>query len=179
MQNKNRIEELLYTAWKQRGLGEVDTVKNTLEQIRSLCGTEDHEHFGRLNHIYMQLDYDQDLYQSALEFNKISVDHYLRSGNQDRIAHALRHRGDLYFELGDLNKSKTCYMRVLEIYRENKETSSLDLANALRKYGLLLERLNKNSHALPVWKEVEDLYARCNLKEGILEAREHIDKINE
>jgi hypothetical protein len=56
------------------------------------------------------------------------------------------------------------------IYREHPEAEPLDLGNALRGYGLLLEPMGDNPRAREVWVEVLGIYREVGVQAGVDEA---------
>ena len=89
-------------------------------------------------------------------------------------AHALRHLADLHLEAGALGEAASTYARVLGLYHASRDEGSLDLANALRGYALLRERLGERQEAEALWREARLLYAQAGVEAGIDECDAHL-----
>jgi hypothetical protein len=62
----DEIQSLLAQAWKARGLGDYERAKEKADGAHSLCEASDQDLLGRVFHIYMQFEYDQDEFEAAL-----------------------------------------------------------------------------------------------------------------
>lgn len=171
------IKELLSMAWSERGVGNYSEVVRLLEEAKGLCSNSNFLFLGRIFHIYMQIASDKDDYTEALAQCQKSVACYIRSGNQDRIAHATRHLADIEFQLNEMEAAESNYRTSIDMYRSNDQTTKGDLANALRAFGLLLVKLDKKEEAIHVWTEVKSLYKACNLQMGVDEASQFLKKL--
>jgi tetratricopeptide (TPR) repeat protein len=104
---------------------------------------------------------------SALELSKISLGYYEKSGNQQCIAHSIRHIADIQSGLKNDQEAEENYQKALSIYRENPETNTLDLANAVRPYGILLKKLGRADEARPLLLEAKKLYQEVGIQAGV------------
>ena len=112
-------------------------------------------------------------------------EHYLRSseiyrslGNPLKTAHTMRHAADILREQGKLEQAESFYGEALEIYRRQKETPPLDLANAIRGYALLKEETGERAQALNLWREARDLYELIGIDAGIVESAARIKSLD-
>lgn len=80
------------------------------------------------------------------------------------LAHVIRHLGDVYLEQECPELAEPCYHEALRLYRSQGDSSSLDLANAIRSLAVLRW---EQSGAL--WKEAKELYTNLSIKSGIEE----------
>jgi tetratricopeptide (TPR) repeat protein len=87
-----------------------------------------------------------------------------------KLAHTVRHLGDVLRRALRLAEALPCYEEALAIYREHPETVPVDLGNALRGYGLLLEKTGDGVRAREVWMEVLGIYQEAKVQAGIDEA---------
>jgi tetratricopeptide (TPR) repeat protein len=95
----------------------------------------------------------------------------LRAANQPlRLAHTIRHVGDILQDAAKLTEAEPCYEEALSIYRPHPDTRPLDLANAIAGHARLAEKLNRRQHAILLWKDAYDLYTSCGIEAGIEEA---------
>lgn len=94
-----------------------------------------------------------------------------------RLAHTVRHLGDVLRRAGQFEEALPCYEEALAIYREHPETAPLNLGNALRGYGLLLEALGDPGRAREVWAEVLGIYREVGIQAGIDEAERQTSRL--
>ncbi|MGI9543824.1 MAG: tetratricopeptide repeat protein [Cyclobacteriaceae bacterium] len=177
MDNNSKIGTLLATSWAKRGQGKYAEAQALLNEAHELCEDNDYNHLGRISHIYGQFESDHNNHQQALEFWQQSLEYYKKDGNSNKIAHSTRHIADIQRRLGDQEGSEKNYRQSLDIYRSNAKTSSGDLANALRGFGLLLVQRGKITEAISVWKEVKKRYQALHLQEGVDEANGKLDQL--
>ncbi len=174
-----KIAELLGNAWSLRREGNYDEAMKIVRRAHDSCPENDYDALGRIYHVYMQFKRDHDHLEEAVLLSRQSVSYYRLSKNMNRIAHSVRHLADLEFELGNLKESEVHYKKAIQLYLDNSNTSKGDLANALRQYALLLEKTGKNVESANTWTTVRDLYTAIHLKEGVSEAEEHLDRLNQ
>jgi tetratricopeptide (TPR) repeat protein len=94
-----------------------------------------------------------------------------------RLAHTVRHIGDILRGDGQLQPAGPHFREALEIYRAHPETPPLDLANALRGYALLQEDLGEKQEAVALWREARELYAAANVQAGVDEGDRRIERL--
>ncbi len=95
-----------------------------------------------------------------------------------RLAHTVRHVADMRREAGELEAAKTNYAEALAIYREDSATGTLDLANTLRGYGLLMEALGDGPAARAMWAEAGELCAIAGVQAGTDEAARRVERLS-
>lgn len=177
MSQQAHIQQLLAEAWSERRVGNYEESRKLVSKARELCKEDDYNSLGRIFHIYMQFEYDHEKHAKALEFCQQSLEYYRKTKNANKIAHSTRHIADLQRHLGHRNDSELNYQKAIDIYRTSSDVSKLDLANALRGYGLLLENLGKIDDAIGVWEDVKELYSTCDIQAGVDEARDRLDSL--
>lgn len=94
-----------------------------------------------------------------------------------RLAHTIRHLGDILREQGELILSEPCYLEALEIYRNNEGTRLLDLANTVRGFALLKGENGETQEALALWLEAKELYARFKVHDGVTESDRYLSTL--
>ncbi|MDH3652109.1 MAG: tetratricopeptide repeat protein, partial [Saprospiraceae bacterium] len=127
--------------------------------------------------VLMQFESDHNHTSKALELCQRSLDYYKKSEDPDRIADSMRHVADLHRRLGNSDDSERCYREAIGIYRRNADTNLGDLVNALRGFGLLLNKQVNKKEAIAVWREVKQLYFECHLHEGVEEATKNLEAL--
>ncbi len=177
MANNLNINDLLEEAWVKRREEKYDDARHLVKEARRLCENDDYNSLGRIFHIYMQFESDHNNPSEALELCQKSLMYYKKAGNPDKVAHSTRHLADLERHLGYEADSERNYREAIGIYKGNSNTNKGDLANALRGFGLLLEKRGNTKEAIAVWKETKELYQACNLQDGVDEANQKLDSL--
>ncbi len=175
--DKGQIEKLLDNSWQARGQGHYDIAKDLVQQAQALCEDSDYLSLGRIYHIFMQFESDHDNLPDAISLSRQSIAYYNQSKDRNKIAHSVRHLADLLFRKEEFAEAKLNYGNSITIYRE-LNASKGDLANALRGYAILLEKLREEEEAIRVWQEVRELYDSINLKGGVEEANTRLNSLN-
>ena len=169
------ITILLQQAWQARGRGDYDEATALTRKAELLS----HANLGRVYNVYAQIASDHNKFLKAIIHTRNAMGHYREAESQNGFAHSLRHLADLERHVGHFEESEAYYRKALEIYRALPDTSNLDLANALRGFGVLLVETDQPKEGLTIWQEVKQLYGQCNLQEGVDEAQTYLDKLSE
>jgi tetratricopeptide (TPR) repeat protein len=90
------------------------------------------------------------------------------AGDAKRLAHTLRHVGDIERQMGRADDAGVHLTEALEIARRER-VAPLELANTIRPLALL-----RDDEAL--WREAHDLYLQANVEAGVAEAARHLEK---
>jgi tetratricopeptide (TPR) repeat protein len=106
----------------------------------------------------------------ALAHYSSSVDLLRTLDEPLRLAHTVRHVGDILRQLGRPEEACGCYYEALAIYRGHGATPPSDLANTIRGYALARGDLHETESAEALWIEARDLYASLDLQAGVDEA---------
>ncbi len=170
------VDQLLEEAWTERRNDNIEEVRRLLVIALQNCSSQDYNSLGRIYHIYGQLESDRDHYSAALSQFRKSLMYYEKGNDVNKIAHSMRHNADLESELGNLAESEYLYRKSIDLYR-SIEVNPGDLANTLRGFGILLEKLGSTEETIVVWKETKALYQECELKEGVDEAQSKLDQL--
>lgn len=93
------------------------------------------------------------------------------------LAHTIRHVADIHADNGRDDLAAPCYQEALAIYREHRETSVLDLANAVRPFALLKQKAGQLEDAKHLWAEARDLYSAANVPQGVAECSRHVNAL--
>ena len=99
---------------------------------------------------------------------------YRSDNNPLAYAHTIRHVADMYLDESRYAEALPLYEEALELYRSNLNTKLLDLANTVRPYALLHEKLGNRETAVPLWQEARNLYASLRIEPGVQECGRHI-----
>ena len=96
--------------------------------------------------------------ETALGLYRQAVEIYRGLDEPLKLAHTVRHVGDIAHEVSQLELAAACFSEALSIYRSHSETGTLDLANTLRGYALLQTDLGRIEEAIALWREAGQLY---------------------
>lgn len=177
MEKDVHFNRVLSEAWACRGNGDAAKATSLLNLAADLCDSSDFNSLGRICHIRMHLEADQDNYETAVQFEKMALDHYQKTAENARIAHASRHIADLFLQMNRLESALQYYEMALRHYGQSPQPSKIALANAHRGYALLLERLERRSEARKAWQIAKAHYASLGLKVSMTEANEHLAQL--
>ena len=75
-------------------------------------------------------------------------------------------------------EAQTLYQKALTIYRQEKGTSAIDMANTLRGYALNLVDMGQRKEARAAWEEAARYYAQIGLTDGVEEAKSWLTQLN-
>jgi tetratricopeptide (TPR) repeat protein len=112
--------------------------------------------------------------EAAQEHYLQSAEIYRRLDSPLKTAHTLRHAADILREQNKLEEAARSYSEALAIYRQNRETPPLHLANAIRGFAILKTDLGERQQALKLWQEARDLYRQENIAAGVSESSTRI-----
>ncbi len=116
---------------------------------------------------------DNDL-SAAREHYAEAAKIYRDQNNLSDYAHTIRHIADMHRDESNLVEAKVFYEEALEIYRGNLNTKILDLANTIRPYALLSEKLGDFELARQLWQEARTLYGSLRVTAGVSECDAHL-----
>lgn len=120
---------------------------------------------GKLGHVALDLG-DPERARTLFEE---SVAVAREAGGPLRLAHAVRHLGQVNQRLGRLQSAEQCYAEALDLYDRAGTAHSLDHANALRPMAALREELGDREGARLLWKRAAKLYRAAGVEEGVKE----------
>jgi tetratricopeptide (TPR) repeat protein len=107
--------------------------------------------------------------EAALTSYEAAAAIYRRLGDDLKLAHTIRHIGDIHQDAGRASQAEPFLLEALALYRANPQTAPLDLANALRPLAMLKHDGGNLGDADPLWEEAKNLYASVNVLPGVAE----------
>ena len=125
---------------------------------------------GKLGHV--ALDLDDPARARTLFEESVAVAREL--GDPLRLAHAVRHLGQVNHRLGRLESAARCYEEALDLHDRAGTAYPLAHANALRPMALLKEELGDVQGARPLWRMAAKLYRSAGIEEGVRECEAHL-----
>jgi tetratricopeptide (TPR) repeat protein len=96
-----------------------------------------------------------------------------------RLAHTIRHLGDILVDADRIAEAEACYDEALTIYRARGDTAPLELANAVRGMAVLEQKNGARENALRLWQEAHDLYVATGVEEGARETATRIRRLRD
>ena len=169
MSRKQKIAQLLDEAWRTRGVADYGRGRRLVEQAAGLCREGDHESLGRVAHVYGQFERDEGNREGALRFYREGYNHYAAGNHAEEMAHSLRHVADVRRDLGDAAAAERDFRLAIQMYRDLDPAPAHPLANALRGFAMLLDRVGKSEEALRAFEEAHRLYVQVGNAPGVLE----------
>jgi tetratricopeptide (TPR) repeat protein len=100
-------------------------------------------------------------------------------GNDLRLAHTVRHVGDIHRSAGHAALAEPCYDEALNLYRANPQTTPLDLANTIRGLAILKCDTVDAPRAVSLWTEARSLYAKAGVNEGVAESDRRLARLTQ
>ncbi|MGA7685870.1 MAG: tetratricopeptide repeat protein [Terriglobales bacterium] len=117
-----------------------------------------------------QIERDLGRLDAALKHYEEAAAIYRAQNNLPRLAHTIRHIGDIHRSAGHPALAEPCYEEALILYRNDKQTTPLDLANAIRGFAILKSDAGDSPKAIALWTEARDLYRVAAVNEGVAES---------
>jgi tetratricopeptide (TPR) repeat protein len=96
----------------------------------------------------------------------------LRESNDPlRLAHTIRHLGDVHYDAGRPALAEPHLREALALYRSRPDAPLLDVANAIRSLAVFEEHAGDRQEGIRLWAEAHDLYVRLDVKAGVAESK--------
>ncbi len=125
-----------------------------------------------------QIERDLRNIPEALRYYRAAEAIYRGLADPLRLAHTVRHVGDILRGEGSLDQARPCYDEALRIYREQDQTPPLDLANAIRGFALLKAETGEREQAKNLWQEARSLYQSEDVQAGVRESDAQIERLS-
>lgn len=154
-----------------------DARRDLKEAVKSCRRNKDQHRLARALAALGRIEHDLHNDDVALHFYEEAVEIHRALNNPLKVAHSVRHIADILRHMKRFAAARSSYAEAVGIYRAQKETPPLDLANTLRGFALLKEALNENTEAKALWKEAGILYAEANVEAGVLESARRLAKL--
>jgi tetratricopeptide (TPR) repeat protein len=172
------IEQLLHGAQTARQDHRPADARRLLIEAVELCRKEaDRAHLAVALTALGQAERDLHQLDAALHHYEEAAAIYRADGPPLRLAHTIRHLGDIHLQAGHHAHAEPCYLAALDIYRRHPETGALDLANLLRGYAILKAGDGEKEAAKGLWEEAGALYAEVGVEAGVQESERRIAEL--
>ena len=164
-------EKLRLRAVAARRENRLDDAKRDLVEAIAICRAgRDEVDLAKALVGLAQIESDLHHVAEALENYEEAVVIYRKKDDSQRLAHTIRHIGDIHRRQQRADLAEPCYREALDLYRRDETTPQLDLANALRGFAILKDDMGDLLEAKPLWEEARELYAAVDVKEGVAES---------
>jgi tetratricopeptide (TPR) repeat protein len=169
--NENTPETLITSGYRARREGRLkDARRLFLEAVGLSNGPADQAVLAKSLTGLGQIERDLENNAEALRHYRKAAEIYRSLPDPLRLAHTIRHVGDILRGDGSIEEARPCYQEALKVYRENSETSPLDLANAIRGFALLRTAAGEKEPAKSLWQEARSLYESEDIQAGVQES---------
>lgn len=174
----DRVDDLIAAAWRDRREGRhADAERGLRDAIdasrRAGNGRQLVSALGKLAHVLRDLGRDDEALPVSEEAVHVSRD----EGDSLRLAHTVRHLGDLHRDAGRLVEADRCYGEALALYRAAPSPDALDVANALRPAAFLKLSQGERSAARALLSEARTLYQKAGIDAGVEECSRQLAQL--
>lgn len=169
--SSGEIDSVLRKGTAARRAGRLEEALRLMNEACDMCGPDrDYDRalvlreLGELARNSSDLKTAQAHYEEAVTLLRTSEDRL-------KLAHTVRHLGDVHAAQQHWPEAERCFVEALEIYRSNPSRGDLDLANAVRAYAALKTETGRREEARPFWAEAGELYQSQGIAAGVEECR--------
>ncbi len=177
MATREEIASVLRSGIAARRAGRLSEALTSMNEAAAMCSPDqDYERahilreLGELARNSHDLEAAQTHYQQAVVLLRTSEDRL-------KLAHTLRHLGDVHAEQRHWANAERCFVEALDIYRSHPLLAVLDLANAIRAYAALKTQTALHEEARLLWAEASELYESEGIAAGAEECRRRADQL--
>jgi len=147
-----------------------------MNEAASMCGPDQDYERALIFRELGELARNRDDLNAAQTHYEESAALLRRSDDPLKLAHTIRHLGDVHAQQANWGEAERCFVEALDIYRAHPSPDALDLANAIRPYALLKTRTGRTEEARPLWLEAGALYETEGIAAGVEECRRHVEQ---
>jgi len=94
-----------------------------------------------------------------------------------RLAHTVRHLGDVHHDAGRADLAAPCYDEALALYSAHPDPAPLDLANAIHSMAVLEQEVGDREKTIALWGQARELYASLQVDAGVAECTARLAKL--
>lgn len=157
-------EDLISQAREARRKGRLNEAKQLFSQALQLCGEATDAVRAQALTGLGQIERDSKNNQAALGHYLEAAEVYRSLADPLRLAHTVRHVGDILRSEGRFEEARLRYDEALGSYRQRPERADLDLANTLRGFALLCQSIGETENAKSFWQEAKQLYETAHVE---------------
>ena len=170
-------EPLLMQGWQARREHRLKDAKRYFTEAIELCRADGGLPLARALVALGEIERNPEDRNLARQHYEEAIAIYRVVGDPGRVAHAVRHLGDICYEDGRPDLAEPCFHEALALYRADPATGKLDLANAIRSLAVLREEHGDPEEAAQLWQEARELYEAVNVQEGVSESSARLARI--
>lgn len=173
--NSTTAAGLISSGYQARRDHRLDDARNCFSRALNLIGNSGDKLTRAQAHAGLgQIERDRKNIGAALKHYQLAVELYRKQEDPLTLAHTVRHVADIHLGEGNIEQAQRNYKEALEIYRAHESTPTLDLANTLRGYALLMGESGNSEEATMLWQETQGLYEQLGIEAGVAECRSHL-----
>lgn len=177
MATPEEIAALLRSGLAARRAGDLAESLRLMSEAAGRCGADQHQERAYVERELAELARQRADVPAAQAHYERAVSLLRSSEDRLKLAHTIRHLGEVHAEQGHLALAEECLAESLQMYRSHPSPSTLDLANAIRAYAALKTQSGDHQAARPLWVEAGELYAAVGVAEGVAECRRRVARI--
>jgi tetratricopeptide (TPR) repeat protein len=177
MATREEIEVALRSGTSARRAGRLSEALQHLNEAAAMCGPDRQLHralvlreLGELARNRHDLKAAQAHYEQAVVLLRTSDDRL-------KLAHTIRHLGDVLAKRQHWPEAEECFAEALDIYRSHPAPGVLDLANAVRSHAALKTETGQREAARALWVEACELYESEGIAAGVEECRRRAEQL--
>ena len=157
----------------------INKARRELVNAVEICRKNGPQHdLAQALHMLANVESDIGRYDVSLKLWEEAVSTCRDVGDTFQLAHKVRHLGDLHFHQRRLDEAETCYLEVLQLYRDHDDPPKLDFANALTRYAKFKEIRQLPQQALQLWSDAREIFDAIDLAAGVEECSRHISRLS-
>jgi tetratricopeptide (TPR) repeat protein len=177
MATAEEIESVLRNGTSARRAGRLSEALQLMNEAAGMCGPGQDislayvlRELGELARNRHDLNTAQAHYERAVNLLRIS-------GDRLKLAHTIRHLGDVHARQQHRAEAERCYAEALDIYRGHPSPAALDLANAIRAYAVFKTETGQLEGSRSLWAEASELYECAGLPAAVEECRRRANEL--
>jgi tetratricopeptide (TPR) repeat protein len=170
MATSDEIASVLRSGIAARRAGHPDEALRRMNGAAAMCGPDqDFDRADVLRELGELARDSRDLNAAQSHYEEAVV--LMRTSDRLKLAHTIRHLGDVHAKQQHWPEAERCYVEALGIYRSHPSPGALDLANAIRSYAALKTETGQPEEARELWAEAGELYESEGIAAGVAECR--------
>jgi tetratricopeptide (TPR) repeat protein len=177
MASPEEIESMLRSGTSARRAGHFAEALQRLNEATALCGPDQPIHRAHVLREPGELARNTHDLNAAQAHYKAAIALLRASDDQLKLAHTIRHLGDVHAQRQQWTEAEECFAEALAVYRNHPATGALDLANAIRSHALLNTRTGQRDAARALWREAGKLYESEGIAAGVEECRRQAEQL--
>lgn len=179
MPARREIESVLQSGTAARRAGQFDEAQRRMNEAAAMCTPDQTDERANVLRELAELARNTSDLPAAQAHYEEAVTLLRTSADRLKLAHTIRHLGDVHAKQQRWPEAEWCFIEALEIYRAHPSTDTLDLANAVRPFAALKTATGQRKEARALWTEAGELYQLEGIAVGVEECRRQADRLTD